>query len=70
MYVCFGFRGVRRSSLPLFQVVYVTATVPYLLIGAFLWRALTLPGANNGLQYFFKPQWELLLDAQVELQDA
>nr|XP_045582340.1 sodium- and chloride-dependent GABA transporter ine-like isoform X2 [Procambarus clarkii] len=52
------------------RVVYVTATVPYLLIGAFLWRALTLPGANKGLQYFFGPRWELLLKAQVWVNAA
>ncbi|KAK8736394.1 hypothetical protein OTU49_004974 [Cherax quadricarinatus] len=52
------------------RVVYVTATLPYLLIGAFLWRALTLPGANKGLQYFFEPRWELLLQAQVWVNAA
>ncbi|CAL4086152.1 unnamed protein product, partial [Meganyctiphanes norvegica] len=52
------------------KVVYVTATVPYLLIGIFLWRALTLPGAYLGLQYFFKPKWELLLKAEVWVNAA
>ncbi|XP_037786875.1 sodium- and chloride-dependent GABA transporter ine-like [Penaeus monodon] len=65
VYFCI-WKSIKSSG----KVVYVTATVPYLLIGAFLWRALTLPGANNGLQYFFKPQWELLLDAQVWVSAA
>lgn len=52
------------------RVVYVTATLPYLLIGAFLWRAVTLPGATIGLQYFFGPRWELLLDAEVWVSAA
>ncbi|XP_047497598.1 sodium- and chloride-dependent GABA transporter ine-like [Penaeus chinensis] len=65
VYFCI-WKSIKSSG----KVVYVTATVPYLLLGAFLWRALTLPGANNGLQYFFKPQWELLLDAQVWVNAA
>ncbi|KAG7174340.1 Sodium- and chloride-dependent GABA transporter ine-like [Homarus americanus] len=52
------------------KVVYVTATLPYLLIGAFLWRALTLPGANIGLRYFFNPRWELLGNAEVWVNAA
>lgn len=52
------------------KVVYVTATVPYLLIGVFLWRALTLDGAEIGLKYFFQPKWELLLEAEVWVNAA
>lgn len=52
------------------KVVYVTATLPYLLIGAFLWRALTLPGASTGLRYFFSPRWELLGKAEVWVNAA
>lgn len=52
------------------RVVYVTATLPYLLIGGFVWRALTLPGASRGLQYFFTPRWELLTDAEVWINAA
>lgn len=54
-----------KASGKSFQTVYVTATLPYLIIGAFMWRALTLPGASQGLQYFFNPRWELLLSAEV-----
>ena len=46
--------------------VYVTATLPYLLIGAFMVRALTLEGSSLGLKYFFEPKWELLLEAKVK----
>lgn len=52
------------------RTVYVTATLPYLLIGAFMWRALTLPGASKGLQYFFNPRWELLGSAEVWVNAA
>ena len=46
--------------------VYVTATLPYLLIGAFMVRALTLEGSSLGLKYFFEPKWELFLEAKVK----
>lgn len=60
VYFCL-WKSIKSSG----KVVYVTATLPYLLIGAFLWRALTLPGAHTGLKYFFTPRWELLLEGQV-----
>uniref|UniRef100_A0A1B6KRM4 Transporter n=1 Tax=Graphocephala atropunctata TaxID=36148 RepID=A0A1B6KRM4_9HEMI len=47
------------------RVLYFTTTLPFVLVLAFLGRSLTLEGADNGLQYFFKPQWVLLLDAKV-----
>ncbi|XP_054272616.1 sodium- and chloride-dependent GABA transporter ine-like [Macrosteles quadrilineatus] len=47
------------------RVLYVTTTLPFVLVLAFLGRSLTLEGADYGLQYFFKPNWILLLDAKV-----
>lgn len=47
------------------QVVYFTATVPYLLLFIFLGRGVTLPGAGEGLRFLFEPRWERMLDAQV-----
>jgi Na+-dependent transporters of the SNF family len=47
------------------KVLYFTATFPYVLILAFLAHALTLEGSDEGLRYFFKPQWELLKDSKV-----
>ncbi|KAK0088299.1 hypothetical protein PV326_004892, partial [Microctonus aethiopoides] len=52
------------------QVRYLTATLPFLLIFGFLLRSLTLPGADKGLQYFFRPQWELLGNAKVWVNAA
>ena len=60
---------IRIIYINCLQVVYVTATVPYLLIGVFLWRALTLDGAEIGLKYFFQPKWELLLHAEVVIRN-
>nr|QRN45426.1 sodium- and chloride-dependent GABA transporter ine [Carausius morosus] len=47
------------------KVLYFTATFPYVLIVAFLVRALTLEGAQRGLRYFFQPKWNLLADSKV-----
>ena len=47
------------------KAVYVTATMPYLLLLALIARALTLEGADDGLRYFFHPDWSLLLKAEV-----
>ncbi|XP_043205803.1 sodium- and chloride-dependent GABA transporter ine-like isoform X2 [Amphibalanus amphitrite] len=47
------------------QVVYVTVIAPYLLLTAFLWRALTLEGASTGIRYLFQPHWQLLADSKV-----
>lgn len=60
VYFCL-WKGLKSTG----KVVYVTATLPYLLIGAFLFRALTLEGSDLGLKYFFEPKWELLLTAKV-----
>jgi SNF family Na+-dependent transporter len=47
------------------KVVYVTATVPYLLLFIFLTRGVMLPGATMGIRFFFEPQWEKMMDAKV-----
>lgn len=41
------------------QAVYVTATFPYLVLTIFIVRALTLPGATDGLRYLFTPDVSL-----------
>lgn len=52
------------------KAVYVTSTFPYLVLTIFLIRALTLPGATDGLLYLFTPQWGILLNPQVWLDAA
>ena len=47
------------------KAVYVTATLPYILLLALTARALTLNGAHEGLRYLFYPKWSMMLDAQV-----
>ncbi|XP_063041161.1 sodium-dependent neutral amino acid transporter B(0)AT3-like [Engraulis encrasicolus] len=62
VYICF-IRGIETIG----KAVYVTATFPYLVLTIFLIRALTLPGATDGLIYLFTPKWELLKNPQVWL---
>lgn len=54
-------KSVRSSG----RVLYVTATVPFLLVLAFLGRSLTLDGAEVGLDFLFNPNWKLLADSKV-----
>jgi solute carrier family 6 GABA transporter-like protein 6/8/11/12/13 len=52
------------------KVRYLTATLPFVLIVVFMGRALTLEGAEDGLRYFFKPNWKLLGNANVWINAA
>lgn len=51
-------------SLPM-QVVYFTATFPYLMLIVLLIRGLTLPGAGIGIQFYLYPDLGRLADPQV-----
>lgn len=53
------------SVARLFQVVYFTATFPYVVLVILLVRGVTLPGAGAGIWYFITPKWEKLTDATV-----
>ena len=47
------------------QVVYFTATFPYLLMFILLIRGATLPGARKGIEFYLKPDFKKLGDAKV-----
>ena len=52
------------------QAVYVTVTLPYVVLTIFLVRALTLPGAADGLKYLFTPEVAALLCYLIKSQWA
>lgn len=47
------------------KVVYFTATFPYVLLIVFTVRAVTLEGANQGIVFLFKPDWEEVMKPKV-----
>ena len=51
----------------LFKAVYVTGLLPYVALIALLARSLTLPGGFQGIQLFFKPDWEQLKNPMVSI---
>ncbi|XP_070502342.1 sodium- and chloride-dependent GABA transporter ine-like isoform X2 [Chironomus tepperi] len=53
------------------KIRYFTASFPFVLIIIFLGRALTLEGAEKGLQYFFRPvDWSELKNSNVWINAA
>jgi solute carrier family 6 amino acid transporter-like protein 5/7/9/14 len=54
-------RGVRSSG----KASYFLALFPYVVMIALLIRGATLPGAEEGIRFFFEPKWEELLNPMV-----
>ncbi|XP_020816689.1 sodium-dependent nutrient amino acid transporter 1 [Drosophila serrata] len=54
-------RGVKSSG----KAAYVLALFPYVVMFILLVRALTLPGAYDGVMYFLTPQWHKLMEPMV-----
>ncbi|XP_060077729.1 sodium- and chloride-dependent creatine transporter 1-like [Ylistrum balloti] len=59
-------KGIKSTG----KVVYVTATLPYILLTVILIRSLTLPGSIDGVVFFIKPHFPSLLNVQVWIQAA
>ncbi len=54
-------KGARTVS----KVVYVTVTLPWLILLILVFGGLTLPGALTGIKYYLTPNWRALLDAEL-----
>jgi len=54
-------RGVRSSG----KVAWITAIYPYIILTALLIRAITLPGAIDGIIFYLKPDFNKLLETEV-----
>lgn len=54
-------KGIKSSG----KASYFLGIFPYIILILLLIRAVTLPGAIDGIIYFFKPQWDQLLNPLV-----
>ncbi|XP_055865027.1 sodium- and chloride-dependent glycine transporter 1-like isoform X2 [Biomphalaria glabrata] len=55
------FKGIKSMG----KVVYVAATLPYVLLTILLIRGCLMPGSGNGLYYYMVPSWDKLLNFEV-----
>nr|XP_056713925.1 sodium- and chloride-dependent transporter XTRP3 isoform X4 [Euleptes europaea] len=65
VYLCI-LRGTESTG----KVVYVTASLPYVVLIIYLIRGLTLHGAANGLMYMFTPKLEQLANPKTWINAA
>lgn len=54
-----------QENVVSFQVVYFTATFPYVMLLVLLIRGVTLPGASIGIHFYLYPDINRLSDPQV-----
>ncbi|KAL4221538.1 hypothetical protein ACF0H5_019795 [Mactra antiquata] len=59
-------RGVKSLG----KVVYVTSTLPYILLTVLLVRSVTLDGAWDGLKIYLLPEWGRLATGQIWIEAA
>lgn len=50
------------------QVVYITATFPFVMLIVLLIRGVTLPGAGEGIKFYLYPDLDRLKDPEVRAQ--
>jgi len=60
VYFCV-FNGIKTSG----KVVYVTATLPYIALVVFFFRAVTLPNAGQGARFLLTPDLSQLMNGRV-----
>lgn len=56
-------KGIKSSG----KASYFFAIFPYVIMLILFVRAVTLPGAVNGIIYLYQPQWDQLLNAKVNI---
>uniref|UniRef100_A0A1B0B7D6 Transporter n=1 Tax=Glossina palpalis gambiensis TaxID=67801 RepID=A0A1B0B7D6_9MUSC len=54
-------KGIKSSG----KVAYFLGTFPYIILVVLLIRAVTLPGAMQGIKFFFTPVWKNLINPMV-----
>lgn len=54
-------KGIKSSG----KASYFLAIFPYIMLGTLLAKTLTLEGSMDGITYFFKPQWDKILEPSV-----
>ncbi|KAG5271178.1 hypothetical protein AALO_G00176790 [Alosa alosa] len=59
-------KGVKTSG----KVVWITATMPYVVLTVLLLRGVTLPGAMDGIKAYLSVDFMRLLEAQVWIEAA
>ncbi|KAK2165132.1 hypothetical protein LSH36_54g02004, partial [Paralvinella palmiformis] len=59
-------KGIKSSG----KVVWITATMPYIVLFILLIRGVTLPGSVAGMEYYLKPEWHMLKKPGVWLDAA
>ncbi|XP_067648993.1 sodium- and chloride-dependent glycine transporter 1-like [Haliotis asinina] len=57
-------QGIKVSG----KLVYITVTIPYILIAVFLIRGCLLPGSLQGMYYYIYPDFEMLLKPRVWIE--
>jgi len=60
------FKGVKSSG----KVVWITATMPYVVLTILLVRGLMLEGATDGIKFYLHVDWKKLLDTGVWIDAA
>ena len=59
--------SVWKGATTVSKVVYATVLVPWLILIIFVIRAVTLPGAAEGLKMYLSPNWKMLLNGEMWL---